>query len=189
MEIKQSVLPQKSQINFVDEGMKLGSKAGFRLSLLYALVGIFLVEVVSKALLWDWQAIGMFDWQNLIQATPIFLLALLYILFVAIGPATILGILTGMLLGKFFEITIGRISKYFLVFSCALLCMIIASLIHRFFDISIVFSFELPVTTQPQYLSMGIYQTYPFYMGIPSLVYVLTGAWAGWQLYLKSGIQ
>lgn len=181
----QNVSVQNTPINFVHEGMKLGSKAGFRLSVLYALSGIFFVEVLSTVWFLDWQEVGTFDGYRLLRAAPLFLLVAFLILFAVVGPATILGILTGMLLGKFVELTIGRASKYFVVISCALLCVIIAVLIHLFFDIPIVFSFQ-PPTTQPQYLSMGIYETYPFYMGIPTIVYVLAGGWAGWQLYLKS---
>ena len=182
--------PQDSPINFVHGGMELGSKAGFRLSMLYAISAIllvFLVGVFEPGVGFpDWREIRAFEWYRLIQAARIFLLTALLILFVAVGPATILGILSGMLLGKFVEIAIGRISKYFLVFSCALLCMIIAILIHLFFDIHIVFSFQPPPTTQSNYFSMGIFGTYPFYMGIPTIVYVLAGGWIGWQLYLKS---
>jgi len=182
--------PKKPPINFVHEGMELGSKAGFRLSLLYAISGIFLTflveEFVNGVGFLDWQGIGTFDWYKFISVASMFFLVAFVILFVAIGPATILGILTGMLLGKFVEIFIERISKYFLVFSCVLLCIMIAILIHLFFDIHMVFSFQQPSTTQSHYFSMGIYETYPFYMGIPTILYVLAGGWTGWQLYLKS---
>jgi len=182
--------PKKPPINFVHEGMDLGSKAGFRLSLLYAISGIFLTflaEVFRYGVgFLNWQGIESFDWSQLIFAVSALLGVAFLIFFVAIGPATILGILTGMLLGKFAEIFKRRISKYFLIFSSALLCIIIAVLIHLFFDINIVFSFQQPPTTESHYFSMGIYETYPFYMGIPTILYILAGGWTGWQLYLKS---
>jgi hypothetical protein len=191
---KQDVFqPQDSPINFVQGGMALGSKAGFRLSLLYAISGIFLVFLVEELRdgsgFLDWQAVEAFDWFRLAHAVPIFLITVSLILFVAVGPATILGILTGMLLGKFVEIFIGHLSKYSIVISCASLCMVIAILIHIFFDIPIVFSFQPTPTAQASYFSLGVFETYPFYMGIPTILYVFAGGWTGWQLYLKSRIQ
>jgi hypothetical protein len=175
--------PKDLPIDFVHKGMELGSRAGFRLSTVYAISGIFLVFLVEVLK----YGVGDFDWYKLIQGAPIIFIAAFLILLVAVGPATILGILTGMLLGNFVEIFIGRISKYFLIFSCALLCMLIAILIHLFFDIPIVFSFQQPPTQSP-YFSMGVFETYPFYMGIPTILYILAGGWTGWQLYLKSRI-
>jgi hypothetical protein len=184
---------QDSPINFVNGGMELGSKAGFRLSLLYAIFSIFLV-LLAEALRdgfgsLDLRALGASEWYGLTHAVPLFLLIVLLILFVAVAPATILGILTGMLLGKFVEIFIGRLSKYVLVVSCAFLCMIIATLIHLFFNIPVVFSFQPAPIAEANHFSMGVFESYPFYMGIPTLLYVLAGGWIGWQLYLKSLIQ
>ena len=181
---------QEHPINFVQEGMAFGIKAGFRLSMLYAIFGtllVFLVEVFEGGVgFLNWQTLGAFDWSRLIRATPLFLLAAFLILFAVIAPATIIGILTGMLLGKFVEMLVGRLSKYLLVLSCVVLCIILAVLIHLFFDVQIVFSFQPPQANQSQYFSMGIFETYPFYMGIPTIVYVLAGGWTGWKLYLKS---
>jgi hypothetical protein len=158
---------QNTQINFMQEGMELGCKAGFRLSTLYAISSIFFIGAFAGGSgFLNGLASAFLSWDSFIHAISIFISVAFVIFFVAIGPAAVLGTLTGMLLGKFAEIFIGRISKYFFVFSCALLSVLIAVLIHLFFNIQ--------------------FGTYPFYMEIPAILYVLAGGWAGWQLYLKS---
>ena len=179
--------PKNSQINFVHEGMELGCKAGFRLSTLYAILVIGIFGVGSGLL--NWSASVSFSWDRLIHTIPLLIVIAFTISFVAIGPATVLGTLTGMLLGKFTEIFIGRMPKYFLIFSCTLLSIMIAILIHLFFDIQIGFPFQQSPTTESNYLSMGNFETYLFYMGIPTILYIFAGGWTGWQLYLKSLIQ
>src|SRR5678810_1034975 len=95
--------PLQPPINFVQEGMALGSKVGFRLAVLYAISGVFLVILLEtlqgEARFLDLRGIGVVHWYELIQGAPIFFIAAFLILFVAVGPAAILGILTGMLLG------------------------------------------------------------------------------------------
>lgn len=182
--------PENSQINFVHEGMELGCKAGFRLSTLYAISAILFIGIFGGGgELLNWLTSVSFSWHRFIHTIPLLIGVAFIIFFVAIGPATVLGTLTGMMLGKFANIFIGRMSKYFLAFSCALLSTMIAILIHLFFDIQIGFSFQQSPIAESNYLSMGIFETYPFYMGIPTILYIFAGGWTGWQLYLKSLVQ
>ena len=186
-DLQNAVTSKTPTTNFVREGMKLGWKAGLKLSALYTVLGFFIIELRGQGIgFFDPLEIRTFDWDKFVLVVPIILGMVIVILILAIGPATILGALTGMYLGKLVEIAKERISKYFLVSLCILFCLVIAILIHLFFQIPIVLSFQSPSS---DYHSLGVYETYPFSIGIPSIIYILTGGWIGWQLYSKAPIQ
>ena len=154
------------------KGVKFGFKAGLGLSIIYAVLGILVVEILGIGL--DLGLLGP------IVASPI-------IFILGIAPATVFGILTGIILGLF----AANLKRYFsrlsfAVFSIAI-CVLLVGLFHLVFGVQIVLSFQT-VPVSPSYLSAGIYETYPFYIGIPTIIYILTGGWAGWELYPKETI-
>jgi hypothetical protein len=164
------------------EGITLGWKAGLKCSTFYAVSAFLIIESID-------QGIGFLRLASNLDklVVTIFELAVISIAttLVAITPATILGALTGMCLGKFAEIANERISKYLFTLLCVLFCLTAAILIHLFFQIPITLSYHLPFDN----LFIGIYETYPVSIGIPSVIYILTGGWVGWKLYSKASAQ
>ena len=184
----QNISTQKTlTANLAREGMKLGFKASLALSTFYAILGFFTVELLGRGV----GFLSLFEkpdeWHinfYLIVVIIGVLLMIITILFLAIAPAIILGTITGMFIGKIAEIIKERIPKYFFVSLSIFSCLVIAILLHLFFHIPVVLSFQPPLVSE-----FDIYDTYPFYTGIPTVIYVLTGGWVGSQLYSKTVIK
>ena len=99
-----------------------------------------------------------------------------------------IGTLTGMVFGIITEIVNTRISQLMCVIFGVLICAMLAILFHLIFGIQVGFSFE-NTKIAPSGLSAGIYETYPFGIGIPTIIYILTGGWANWRFYSKIILQ
>ena len=162
-------------------GMNLGWKAGLILSLLYVIIGIFIIESLGYGV--GFSSLKFYDSFPWGDFFAMIFAVIIMILLLAIAPATIIGALTGTYLGILAETTRGRISKYLFVLLCIASCLVVVILIHLLFQIHTTLSFQ---TSNSDYLSMGIYESYPMYMGIPSVIYILTGGWIGWKLYSKA---
>ena len=169
-------MPKIKLTKITQQGINLGWKAGLWCSAFYAVLAFLIVEMLDLGIGFLRLAFNLDKF-----VVTIFELSLISIAaFVfAIIPSAILGALTGMCLGKFAEIARERISKYWFTLICVLSCFVIVTLIHLIFQIPVTLSFHLPFDS----LFIGIYETYPVYIGIPSVIYILTGGWIGWKLY------
>jgi hypothetical protein len=106
-----------------------------------------------------------------------------FIAFVAIGPAILIGLITGRII---YAVAKSKFMNYFSKSSFTLIsifiCTLIALLIHAFFRIKFNSSFEAPANS---YLSFGFLETYLFTIGIPTIIYIIAGRWFGWKIYSK----
>ena len=167
----------KTTINTAKEGLKLGRKIGFKVSTLYGIAGFLIIELFGDG-------IGIFSTfsENLLSIPQIlwviFMVAII-ILILAITPATIIGSITGMYMAVLANTKVIHKSKYFFVLLCILFSLIMIILIHTLFQIPITLSFE----SSPYEFSLGTYGVYPFYIGIPSVIYIFTSGWVGFQIY------
>jgi hypothetical protein len=170
-------------LNFpIVSGTIYGFVAGLGLSMIYALAGLIIVDLV--------------------QATfPIFLIFLIFgsatILVLAIIPAALYGTYTGLILGVTAELLGSRISRGAYVLLSLMICVGIAVLTHLVFRIPVVLSFEsLPpsFTRRSTFLniflgfgpgSLAPYDSYLFWIGLPTIIYLFTGGWIGSRLYNK----
>jgi hypothetical protein len=164
-------------------GMNLGRKTGLIVSSLYATIGFFVIELLGigagfSSPYFYTSFPTSFPWGG-------FIITIIIIMLIAVVPATIIGGLTGACLGVLTEKTRGYISKYHFVLLCVTSCLVVIILIHLLFQIPISLSFEISNTEFP---SLGIYESYPFCLGIPSVIYIITGGWTGWKLYSKAFI-
>ena len=151
-------------------GIGLGFKLSLLLSIIYAFLGVFIVETFTE------YGVGGFllAW---IYGSPI-------ISIWAILPAAIYGILTGFLIG----ILVRRFQDHFfritLIMAGIILCAIVAAMSHYILGIHATFDF---VNRAIGYGSAGtLYETYPFYIGVPSIIYTLSGGWATWYIYKEA---
>ncbi len=158
-------------INFAREGLKLGKKIGFISSIAYAVVGLFAVELFGEGI-----GFSSLTFESIIFWVAFIFVTITSILLLAITPATIIGALTGMCLGMLAKLAQRKhISKYFFVLLCALFCIVAVILIHLLFQIPITLSFEPPSYE----FTLGTYDSYPFIIGIPSIIYVFIVGWCG----------
>ncbi|MGB8646789.1 MAG: hypothetical protein WCF84_16230 [Anaerolineae bacterium] len=154
-------------------GAKLGLKASLGLSLVYAV----LVLLIS-------------DTRNII-----FLIlpqADLFIFIFAIGPAMLYGTITGAILEGLANRLQNKFSVHAFIMISILLCLVIAILSHYLFAIQPDFTGKNmiePDDSDSRYgrlLETQFFETYPFYIGVPTLIYVIMGGWAGGRLYRKA---
>ena len=164
------------------EGLRLGGKAGFIIAIWYAIAGILIIEFLG-------QGVGLLSFPSeqeggLRLFVFVTIVTIIMIFFFAITPAVIIGALTGMYIGQLAKLTGARLPRYLFLMLCISLCLVVIILIHVFFKIPIVLSFQnsTPPTSSG---SLGVYETYPFAIGIPSLIYLVMGIWGGGKLYSK----
>jgi hypothetical protein len=156
--------------NVIWESTKLGSKLGLILSSIYGVAGMLIFVVVPS--------IGELG----IRDIPWIAGFIFYIFLLAVLPSTIIGLLTGIIIGWIVEFKFTKkFSKITFLLASIATCSLIAVLIHILFDINIVLSFEPP--SGPY--SLGYLENYPFLFGIPTIIYVLAGGWFGWKIYSK----
>lgn len=153
-------------------GIKLGITLSLVLSITYAFTGVFIVETFTKYGSGNF----LFVWA---LGSPL-------IFFVAISPAVIIGIFTGFLLGILTDRLKNKISSITIVLLGITVCTVITVLTHYIFNLQVTFSFA---NSSSSYMNFGIYETYPFYMGIPSIIYILSGGWASWYIYKNSNVE
>ncbi len=168
--------------SLVGAGAKLGFLAGLGLSIAYAI----LATAITGVLLYGPSGLAL----------PLLLLfgAPLIGLY-AILPAILYGVFTGVLLGFMAERTQGKISRWALVGICIVTCVVIALLSHYLLQIYVTLSFDEPIlftkatdTIANARMHFAPFDSYPFYIGIPTIIYIWTGGWAGWRLYRQAGM-
>lgn len=159
-------------------GLLYGFVAGLGLSIAYTLIGLIVIDFIKSGF-------------------PIFLLLLIFgfpaIFLLAIVPATLCGLFTGLILGSVCEILKKRIPKFAYVLLCVMICTGIAALCHIVFKIPMALSFEsMPISFTHSNFSVGSgpipfapYDSYLFCIGFPTVIYILTGGLVGSILYSK----
>jgi len=158
-------------------GAKLGLKLSLILSTSYAFIGILVVQpyfgpAPTKS--------------DELMFLVILLLGLLFsILSFAILPAIIYGVVTGYLLGLLIvNFKYRRSSLTFILLGIAL-CTMVTTLSHVIFNIHITLSFGYSSSI----LLGSALESYPFRIGIPSIIYILSGGWASWYVFKKFNVK
>ncbi len=148
------------------ESVKLGFKVSLLLSIIYAVIGVFIFMITEVD----------------VKSLPFVLMwGSLLIAILAIFPSILIGSLTGAIVGLIAETSFAKqISRMGFSFVGMIVCAVIAISVHILFGIKIILSFE-PSSNY----STGIFETYPFLFGIPTLIYILAGGWFGWNVYSK----
>ncbi len=176
--------------SLVSPGAKLGLRAGLRLSIAYAIVGVFVEEIARQL-----PGINPLSLIGAIGGSFVLVLVSSPIIFLfAIVPAILYGLFTGALLGKMAELMKNALARPVFAGFSLLICSVIVLASHEFFQLNVSFSFVQSISLTPGHsvISLGgdvislvpaPFDSYPFYIGIPSLIYILTGGWAGWRLY------
>ena len=161
-------MEQKSAItDIVTESVNLGYKFGLVLSTTYAIIGTFIVALFKDG----------------IESFPASLILSTLAILIVVTPSMIIGGWTGMIMGTIAKSRLARqTSKTFFVSMSLLTCSLTAIFIHSFFRINIVLSFE-PSTSSG--ISSGIFGTYPFLFGIPTIIYIIAGGWFEKTIYSR----
>jgi hypothetical protein len=149
-------------------GVQLGWKLSFFLSVVYAFLGVFVIETFIEPSLGNFLIV----WA---MGSPI-------IFAVAILPAVIIGVVTGAglsLLVSHLRERISTTTSFMLGFT---FCIGMMVLVHLIFNVEVRFSF---VDFSANIVPFGIYGTYPFFIGLPSIIYVLSGGWASYNLFKR----
>ena len=171
--LKPSVLDKPMWFSII-----LGLKLSIILSITYAFFGVFIVENFTKN--------GTDILGNFLNFLFMWALGTPYIFLAAILPALIYGVFTSL----FLALLIIKFKHLFSSITSILLgiafCAVITALTHFIFNIQVVLSFA---STSTDYMSFGVYETYPFFIGIPSIIYTLAGGWASWRIYKKSKVE
>ncbi len=149
-------------------GISIGLRLSLCLSITYGFLGVFIIETFVE----PGSQIFLFMW---LLGSPIIFIA-------AIVPSVICGTLTGFLLSELASLIRKRISITIFVVSGIALCTMIVVFFHVAFHVHVALSF---VNTSSSESSFGIYESYPFSLGIPSIIYLLTGGWASWYIYKR----
>jgi hypothetical protein len=166
-------------------GAKFGLKLGLLLSTTYAILGIFIVEAfVHTSSVEPSPAPAP---KNFLMYLTILILGLLLLIYLlAILPAVIYGTITGYVLGILISNFKHRFSSFMFLLLGVTLCVVTTTLSYTILNIKVTLSFETPPAL---YMSGGIYESYPFYIGIPSLIYILSGGFASWHIFKKFKIE
>ena len=175
--------PPKQSLDLAWEGLRLGGKAGFRISIWYAIAGILIIEFLG-------QGVGLLSFPSeqeggLRLFVFVIIVTIIMIFFFAITLAVIIGALTGMYIGQLAKLTGARLPRHLFLMLCVSFCLVVILLFHIFFKIPIILSFQNSTPPTSSGSSLGVYETYPFAIRIPSVIYVVMGIWEGGKLYSK----
>ena len=190
--------------NSVLKGLAIGAKVGFVFSATYGIVGFIIIEALGNGTYFFQLSLDVlqsvfttlttnsFSWGNIAASFMLIglvfiglLMVVFYITILAIVPSTFLGGITGFWLGVFTKTASQRFSKNIFVSLCALSCLCVVLLIHGLFKIPLTFSFQGLSSDE----FIGGFTSYPFLIGVPSLIYIFTGGWIGLRLYLQTTVK
>ena len=155
-------------------GTEIGFKLSLALSITYAFFSVLIIETFTSYN----SGMGNF-WVVWFWGSPV-------IFFMAILPAILYGCVTGFLLGIAIKYLGNWLSSTSMILLGILLCIILVVISHLIFHVQITFSF---FNSSSRHSYDSIYQTYLFSIGLPSVLYSLSGGWASWFIYknFKSG--
>jgi len=160
--------------NLLWEGMQLGYQAALILSIGYACLGMLIAEIAGVGL-------GFPLWIYIIASPFIFVAAGM----LGIALAILLAEFTGLILGILARLLNKRISRFAFVAVCLGVCISLAITLYVIIRTHMAFSIK-DFSSGDRFI--GIYATYPFWLGIPSVIYILAGGWVSWKLYDKEPI-
>ena len=106
-------------------------------------------------------------------------------LLMALGPAVVLGTLTGGLIGELWEHIGRRVEGSVFALLGLALCALLVVGLHIVFKLKVDLTIP-PVQLQPSEWmsdSLGLLVSYPFLLGLPSIVYILAGAWGSFVFW------
>jgi hypothetical protein len=180
--VKDTSISKQLPIDLAWNGLILGGKTGFILSVLYAVVGILVIEALGKGMGLLSSPVAPDEWGEFIgrQLMLVMLILLFYIL-----PAMFIGAMTGMFLGYLAKRFVKMMPIQLYLAIAVGFCLVIAIGVHILVGIPIELSFQ---SSSSPY-SSNVYETYLFSIGIPSMIYVLTGIWVGWRLHSDADSQ
>jgi hypothetical protein len=167
-------------IDFAQVGTNLGWKAGLILSSMYAILGILVMELLGYGV--GFFSFEFYDGFPSVKFVAAIFATIITIAILAIAPATVIRALTGRCLSVPAKTTSEHLSKYLFILLCVVSCLIVVILIHIMFQVPITLSFQGSLSEY----SLGVYESYSFSIGIPSVIYILTGGWIGWKIYSKA---
>ena len=150
-------------------GMGVGLIAGLVLSVLYAVIGVGVETAREIRVAPDPSVVVLLPW-------AVFSLGLPVVILFGIGPAVFFGTGTGALIGLLHAILKPRVTCTGFAIIGFVTCAGISIGVHGFLGIPITPS-AMPGLSGGEFHMerLGILVSYPYLMGIPSLVYVVTG--------------
>jgi hypothetical protein len=177
-----ALVAEELTTHLVWEGLFSGGKTGLIASTLYAAIGMIIAEFLGQGMDLSWLPSQAENWG---QFVLMMVTIVTMILFVAIIPATIIGALTGLYIGQLTKLFGEIIPRHLFLALCVSFCLVVVISFHTLLRIPVTLSFQ----SSDSALDIGVYGTYPFSIGIPSVIYVLLGIWVGWTFHSKVGIQ
>lgn len=168
------------QLSPVAHGMRLGVKLSLVLTSAYLASGLLILVGWQ---LWLTQALG-------ITQLPIlrFTGLLPFFFLLALVPALVLGALTGGLIGELWLRLGHRLGVRLFTLLGLVLCSVIILGLHSVYRIQVdTFIPAVQLTDSPWFSdAAGFLLSYPFLLGIPSVLYILAGTWGSycfWRLH------
>ncbi len=164
-------------------GAKSGARVALVLSVAYAICSVPVGLALRGGLVWlSYTLVYLF------VGAP--LIAILGIL-----PALVLGTLTGAVLAEFASGMVGKIPRAIFVLPSICTCIAVVAAIHDLWGIQIAASLNQAAAIAGQPAAQLIidnddllspFNSYPLYIGIPSLIYILAGGVVGWRLMTRA---
>jgi hypothetical protein len=158
------------------DGLILGSQLGLLLS-----VGYALIIVVAEAVRLVWLTCDILGFAFVVLP---FTAGLPFVLIVLV-LALILGALTGALIGKLWMTVRHRISRQIFTWIGSATCAVIIVLLHVVFEVRP--EWGIPEWSGGELPSFGLLEAYASMVGVPSIFYVIAGAWGSGQLSRQIG--
>jgi len=164
----------------ITDGMRLGLKVSLTLAGAYAVLGI-MFEVGRQS--WLMQELR-FTSLPLVRAAGMLPFGFLF----ALIPTLTLGTVTGGLIGELWRRIGWRANSRVFALLMLVLCALIAAGLHIVFRIEIDLTIPKPQLEGSEYWiidGLGALISYPYLLGIPSILYVLAGAWCGYDFWWR----
>ncbi len=178
MNIQKKNFPAQDIKNAISSGADLGTKTGCLLSALYSVLGYMVILTVSGIL--------NFGIAFVIPSLLFYLLILI--------PVLLLGAITGAILGWLSKILSSKVSRQRFFQIGILVCLIFLVAIHAAFFVlaPLVAEKDSGYKSESyngffiQYPPLTPIQTYLLFIGFPSIIYIISGAWVSHKLSLKN---
>lgn len=160
-------------------GLRQGLRAGLGLAGVYALLGLA-AEVGRQA----WLTHELRLWR-----LPLFQMGWASLLpfygLLPLGAALVLGAGTGALIGELWARLGRRLDGRVFALGMLIICALIAAGLHGVFQIRVDFTLAPLSAEQTEWPanSLGLLVSYPFWAGVPSLLYAAAGAWGSYTFW------
>lgn len=153
----------------VMHGMRLGAKVSLIVANIYFII-CTLIEVGRQIWLTHDQTVITLPFVKVAGFLPFYFLCLIY-------PVVVLGSLTGGIIGEFWACIGHRLGSRIFPLIALAFCLSVVVGFHLIFRIHVDFSIPtLQLDSNGFYMdSLGLLVSYPFLLGIPSILYILIG--------------